>query len=143
MNPLRSGFVVAGPPRPGEQWPGPRPFHPPRVVGDIFNPKPEDTVYPCPYNSSHFMSMKKYRKHVGECRRLYIGPELKTCPFNACHEVKVRLWRVFQVALLPHLNDTNTSKKQNKTTTHLSKSFLTPSCGPKTNTKKLLNYAFN
>ena len=87
---FRSVMVIPGPPRPGDQWPGPRPPPRPPVVGDIVTPKPEDTHYACPYVSSHIVSAKKFRRHAHSCRVLHDGEELKMCPFNGCHEIKVR-----------------------------------------------------
>ena len=91
-DPPGRGIVIAGPPRPHDQWPGPRRPPPPRVVGDALNPRPHDTHFVCPYVSSHVVSVKKFRKHVGECRKAHTGVELRMCPFNASHEVEVRVW---------------------------------------------------
>ena len=90
-DPPGRGIVIAGPPRPHDQWPGPRRQPPPPVVGDALNPRPYDTHFVCPYVSSHVVSVRKFRKHIGACRKAHTGVELKMCPFNASHEVEVRV----------------------------------------------------
>ena len=86
-----SGAPIFGPPRPGDVWPRPAPV---MVVGDILSPQSCDTHYPCPYCTAK-VSQRKYRLHVRKCRKRNPEIELKTCPFNACHEIKVSVFRHF------------------------------------------------
>ena len=86
--PLANRNEVMGPPRPGDVLPTRRSGQP--VIGDILDAQPSDTCYRCPYCNTAY-AIRKYRKHVWNCRKLHPEIELKMCPFNACHELKVCL----------------------------------------------------
>eukprot|EP00057_Strongylocentrotus_purpuratus_P033361 XP_791128.1 PREDICTED: uncharacterized protein LOC586246 isoform X1 [Strongylocentrotus purpuratus] len=49
--------------------------------------KDPDELIECPYDKVHRIRLSRFPMHLLKCRKNYVGREMYTCPFNACHLV--------------------------------------------------------